>query len=132
MLALSLWQPWATAVIDHGKDVENRVWAPPARVIGQRIAIHAGRRVDAAALDQARAAGYELPDPLPAGVLLGTVRLVDAHHASACRAGCSPWAEPGVHHWVLTDPRPLARPVPCRGFQRLWTVPTILIGGTTR
>jgi len=42
MKALTLKQPWAWAVAHAGKDVENRTWKPPASVIGQRIAIHAG------------------------------------------------------------------------------------------
>jgi len=129
MLALSLYQPWASAVILLGKDVENRRWAPPARVIGQRIAIHAGRRVDQAALADARAADVPLPEPLPTGALVGTVRLAEAHHATSCGCSCSTWADPGAHHWLLADPRPLTHPVACRGFQRLWTVPTDLIGG---
>lgn len=124
MFAISLWQPWATAVIEYGKDIENRTWEPPSRMVGQRIAIHAGRRVDQGALANARRAGYPLPDPLPAGMVLGTVRLVEVHHARTCRARCSDWAESDAHHWRLADPRPAPEPVPCRGFQRLWRLPS--------
>lgn len=127
MKALTVWQPWATAILAHGKDIENRPWQPPAAVIGRRIGIHAGLRVDQTALREARDAGYELPDPPPTGVLLGTVRVVGTHHADTCRTRCSPWAHRGAWHWELTDPRPLAKPIPCRGLQRLWTIPAYLL-----
>jgi hypothetical protein len=32
-------------------------------------------------------------------------------------------SSPGQWHWELTDVRPLAGPVPCRGAQRLWGLP---------
>ncbi|MGH3658983.1 MAG: hypothetical protein ACRDUA_20195, partial [Micromonosporaceae bacterium] len=66
-------QPWATLIFAHGKDVENRVWTPPDGVVGQRIAIHAGRTVDHELATAAHRAGYALPDPLQVGALLGTV-----------------------------------------------------------
>lgn len=46
MLALTLWQPWATAIAHHGKLVENRTWAPPTSLVSKRFAIHAGKRFD--------------------------------------------------------------------------------------
>lgn len=47
MKALTLWQPWATLVIEGIKPYEFRGWRPPAKMIGQRIVIHAAaRKVD--------------------------------------------------------------------------------------
>lgn len=123
MRALTVWQPYATAIMQHGKDIENRPWAPPAGLYRQRIAIHAGLRINRVAVAAAAAAGDVLPDPLPTGALLGLVRIVGAHHADTCDCACSAWAEPGCWHWELADPRPFPTPVPCRGYQRLWTVP---------
>lgn len=123
MYALTLIQPWATLVFAHGKDIENRMWVPPDRLVGQRIAVHAGRAVDHQLATDAHRAGYAMPDPLPAGALLGTVTLAEVHHAAECRLRCSLWADPDAFHWMLTDPRPMPEPVPCRGRQRLWTVP---------
>lgn len=61
MHALTIIQPWAWAVAHAGKDVENRTWAPPAALIGQDIAIHAGKApVDEEALDGL----YEVTGPL--------------------------------------------------------------------
>ncbi len=44
MMALTLWQPWATLVAEGLKPFEFRSWPAPSRLIGQRIAIHAGAR----------------------------------------------------------------------------------------
>lgn len=52
MYALTLNQPWAFAITDLGKDVENRTWKPPARLLGQRFAIHAAERWSADGLIQ--------------------------------------------------------------------------------
>lgn len=86
------------------------------------------------------------------GVLLGSVLVTDCHHGDECgrhpgctspmtgdspswhfdecaahddtrRNLCSRWAEPGVYHWTLTDPQPLAVQIPMKGRQRLWIVP---------
>ena len=43
MKALTLHQPWATMVALGSKPYETRSWPPPAKLIGQRIAIHAGK-----------------------------------------------------------------------------------------
>ena len=44
MRAISLHQPWASLIAEGHKDVETRSWAPPGRLVGQRIAIHAAKR----------------------------------------------------------------------------------------
>lgn len=44
MKALTLWQPWASLVAIGAKPYETRSWAPPDRLIGHRIAIHAAKR----------------------------------------------------------------------------------------
>ena len=45
MKALSLWQPHAS-LVEHGvKTNETRSWRPPAGLVGQRIAIHAAKKV---------------------------------------------------------------------------------------
>jgi hypothetical protein len=42
--ALTLWQPWASLIAASAKPYEWRGWPAPKRLIGQRIAIHAGAR----------------------------------------------------------------------------------------
>lgn len=46
MKAISLWQPWASLIACGAKPFETRHWAPPRELIGQRIAIHAAKKVD--------------------------------------------------------------------------------------
>lgn len=42
MKALTIRQPWAAFIGFGWKRIENRDWFPPASLIGERIAIHAG------------------------------------------------------------------------------------------
>lgn len=42
--ALTIWQPWATLIAILAKPYEFRGWRPPPRLIGKRLAIHAGAR----------------------------------------------------------------------------------------
>ena len=42
--AITLWQPWASLIAAGCKTFEFRSRAAPARLVGQRIAIHAGAR----------------------------------------------------------------------------------------
>jgi hypothetical protein len=140
MRALTLIQPWATAILTLGKDVENRKWAPGRKLIkiGERFAIHAGKKIDKAAYDDLvlNVIGpVEMPVPseLPTGVILGSVELAaisgewvdDDGPAELCMsARKSPWAVQGSPAWwVLRNPRLLATPIPCKGALGLWTVP---------
>jgi hypothetical protein len=52
------------------------------------------------------------------GAILAVADLVDV-----TRDASSPWAEPGQVHWLLANVRPLAEPVPCRGWQNVWDLP---------
>ena len=42
--ALTIWQPWASLIAAGAKPYEWRGWEAPRRLVGQRIAIHAGAR----------------------------------------------------------------------------------------
>jgi len=50
--ALSIREPWASAIVHGEKRIENRTWAPPARYIDTQIAIHAAKTYGRA--DQSR------------------------------------------------------------------------------
>ncbi len=51
--ALTVHQPWAGAIALGYKRIENRGWVPPKYIIGQHLAIHAGKRpMDEAAVDE--------------------------------------------------------------------------------
>jgi ASCH domain len=126
--ALTVWQPWADAIAHGSKRTENRPWPPPAAVIGQVIAIHAGMQVDHGAEPPD---GENWPDPgiplsaRPRGVIIAVARLAGCHRATdpRCMARpCSPWAAWVQFHWQLDQVRPLPEPIPARGSQRLWRV----------
>jgi hypothetical protein len=106
---LTVRQPWASATFRAGKNVENRRRRTHYR---GRLWIHAGTF---SPRDQADrwAADHELwlPDePLPRGVILGSLELVDCVDDSD-----SPWALPNHYHWLLRAPMLLVRPVPHSG-----------------
>lgn len=110
--ALTLWQPWGSAVAHLGKDVENRGHHRGYRGL---VLIHAGLRVDQTALRRVPA-GLELPKK----AVVAVARIADMH--TGCDGRCSPWAEPDpcVWHWQLADVHALTRPVPTPGAQGLW------------
>ena len=113
MKALTVRQPWASAIIWAGKDVENR--SRPSSCRG-RLWIHAGLRLEAADVLPAGT-------PVPRGAIIGYVTLTGCVQGSA-----SPWAIPGYWHWQLADPVALAEPIPARGALGLWQLPPELIG----
>ena len=43
MKAITLHQPWASLVAVGAKQIETRSWRCPKSIVGERIAIHAGR-----------------------------------------------------------------------------------------
>jgi hypothetical protein len=70
---------------------------------------------------------------MPFGAVAALAEVAGCHHATDCfghspesgnyRGYCSPWAAAGQFHIVLTNVRPLATPVPCRGMLGLWRLP---------
>lgn len=137
MKALTLWQPWAWAIAHAGKDVENRTWAPPAYMIGERIAIHAGKRFDEEAwtflsdpccspIDESLAAEdglFDVPcaDEIARGAVVAVATLAEVLRFGEGEARGWPWYG-GPVGWVLTDVVAM-EPVPCRGAQGLWDLP---------
>jgi hypothetical protein len=138
--ALTVKQPWAWAIVSGGKDVENR--SRPTKYRGQ-IYIHAGKSRDSEALKFPAFRKLDLDfDTTGAtdqgidlsGMVIGTVDLVDCHHADDCReqhfnyldghwiTRCSEWAMPRHYHWVLANPRPLACPFPEKGKLGIWNL----------
>ena len=135
LVALTVRQPWASAIIYGGKDVENRTWQTGHR---GRLLIHAGKAVDWNAPDHAWAAAGLVPyrrgagrqnwtASLALGVIIGTVDLTASHLDAECWhlddhrvAFCSRWAMRDQFHWTLAEPRPFRQPVPANGKLGLW------------
>ena len=147
MDALTLWPEWAFAWRWLGKDVENRSWRPPARLIGQRLAIHAAvtppttMRLRAMCITAQEAHGeghcYDTgPRKAPwvrwrwslwrtrpvrtEPITLGAI-LGTAIVGEPTRESDSPWAMPGQWHWPLLEPQYFDEPVPAKGRQGLWS-----------
>ncbi len=138
MRALTLWQPWAWAIVAGHKLVENRPWPPPANLWADEvIAIHAGKTWDdggaESILELLDLAEFPV-DPLvtAAGAVVGVarvsnfVRVNSSHHqhhpADALTDEERRWFF-GPYGWVLRDVRRLDVAVPCRGYQMLWKLP---------
>lgn len=139
MRALTLWQPWGWAIVAGYKPVENRPWAPPRNMLGVPFAIHAGKKwdTDGAAWILAALGCQEFStDSLvtAAGAVIGvaTIERVVYGDPELVHSGRHPgtltpdqrrWFF-GPYGWVLRDVRRLAEPVPCRGAQMFWTLPS--------
>ncbi|MQY14985.1 hypothetical protein SRB5_51620 [Streptomyces sp. RB5] len=110
MRALTIRQPWADAIAHGAKRVENRTWTTDYR---GPLLIHAGAQ-------WAEHVWGPSDGPDVRSAVLAVATLTDIHPSRRC---CDPWGEwqPNVHHWVLTDVRTLARPVPATGRLSLWT-----------
>jgi hypothetical protein len=121
MLALTILQPWAWAILRGGKRIENRRWRPPPSLLGKRFALHAGKSTvelvshDVRTFITKRTDGMTWePDGLYLGAMVGTAKLIGVVQESR-----DPWFA-GPYGWVLDEVRELEAPIPCRGFQMLW------------
>lgn len=141
MKALTIWQPWATMIVEGWKPREFRRWAAPASIVGQRIVIHAAKRpmkagelraimdyvtsrdgtldgIDIKAMDLLeRVWRRETELPMAAAIgsaTLGTPRPV----APRTREGVKP-----AYAWPMIDVRKFAEPIPCKGAQGFWEWP---------
>jgi len=129
---LTVLQPWASALIYGPKRVENRMWQPNSpllqkarTLIGQRIAIHAGKQWYSG-MEPAHKSSIH-----PLGAVLGTMRLDAVIPKDIRRDGLvlnhlkwtlsHSWAEADSNVWlVLADPQPFDKPIPTRGQQGWW------------
>lgn len=116
MKALSIHQPWAWALANGHKPLENRNW--PTQYRGELL-IHATKTFDHEGLGWIRERFPELrkllPDQFDLGGIVGLGQLVGCVQASA-----SPWFV-GRYGFVLHEARPLPF-VPLRGQQGLFEV----------
>ena len=149
MRALSLHVEWLWAILHLDKRIENRSWAPPAKFVGQRIALHGTQRTPTAddldaMIAAAREAGWEvLPHPLydvgwvfqrpgqRAPVILEGPELADLRGrvaatvllAGSTSGSAGPWRMPGLVHWDLAEVVAVPGPIIVKGAQRLWRLP---------
>lgn len=128
MKAISLWQPWASAIPLGLKSIETRHWE--TRYRGE-IAIHAAKRFGGAerAFALSEVALGRLPSRLPLGAVVAVVHLSNIRPSEELKLEVSAIERlygnygPGRFGWVLEDVRALATPIPCLGRQGIFNLP---------
>ena len=124
MRALTLWQPWASAIAVGMKRMETRSWGTTYR---GPLAIHAARRpMGPGELELLE--DYPLPygaSDVPLGAIVATCTLADVvrcNGAMVVDVVEDAWGDfsEGRFAWVLTDVAPLRSPIPMPGARGLW------------
>lgn len=121
MKAITVRQPWAWAIINAGKNIENRSWNTHFR---GTVAIHAAVGMTRNEYEQGcesikskRRIKIPAYEELERGAIIGTVEIVDCVQDSDSR-----WFG-GEYGFVLSRPKKLREPIPCKGALRFWNVP---------
>ncbi len=143
MRALTLWRPWDEPVGDGSKPVENRGWPPPGFILGEHIAIHAGKHYQAEAVRFIRDRGYRVmsrseSDNFRAGHVVSVVRVAGYRDTRDGKINMKYMGDPaqlprvlamheepywiGPVGWWFDEATPI-QPVACGGHQGLWTLP---------
>ena len=150
MDAMTLYQPWASGLALGDKINETRDWCPPRRLIGSRLAIHAGRRrlrvnertapeLHRAITESnlAREYGPDWHGKLPRGAVVATALVTGLFYVARRRGDQlalegygespgdvrpDPWGDfrPGRWIWTLRDVVRLDPPVPAIGGRKIW------------
>jgi hypothetical protein len=122
--ALSVRQPWAWAIAEGLKRIENRTWTTSYR---GPLVIHASsNRRDLESEHVSLLPAFD-PESLRFGVAAALVELVDVLTVRQARRAFpgDPFVM-GPYCWVVEDPRPL-RPLTVRGSLGIFHVPKKLI-----
>ncbi len=120
--ALSFRQPWAELVLQGKKSLDLRTWSTRYRGV---LGIFASQTIEK---EPCLAFGLD-PDQLTAGAVIGLVDLtsiVELDEQSYAQRtgehlGGRSYQSP-LYGWELTNPRPIAQPIPARGRQLLFEV----------
>jgi len=144
MKAISIWQPHASLIVMGLKPFETRSWTAWKSLIGKRIWIHAGKALDDlldlneyledrnaghhdqdydAYVEALRACGFKYLRDMPRGCLIGTA-VLEASLPTENLTNPGPFGNfgPGRFAWQMTDPIPLATPIPFAGKQGFFEV----------
>jgi hypothetical protein len=137
MKAISLWQPWASAIAVGAKKIETRSWWTSYR---GPLAIHAAKLQNDElrdfwtwkVCDPLREAGYARFELLPFGAIVATCHLTECLRSTDIDGLTRQERDfgdfaPGRYGWVLRDVVALKTPIPFRGAQGFFDCP--LIGG---
>jgi hypothetical protein len=117
MKAITVKHPWAWAIVNGVKKIENR--SRPTIHRGPLL-IHAGLSKSDLGQEGDRMPGLPAYDQLVYGAIIGVVDVVDC--VTVDKVAGEPFAE-GPWCWLLANARSLPTPFPCRGFLGFWTPP---------
>jgi hypothetical protein len=138
MKAISLWQPWASAIALGVKTIETRSWQTSYR---GPLLIHAARKWGKLAQDFAateKALGRLTLDRVPLGAFVAVCNLVDIEPSQDLELTISPieklygnyqW---GRYGWKLEEVRAFDEPIGYRGAQGLFEVPDAVVAEALR
>lgn len=129
MKAISLWQPWAQWIAERHKTIETRTHDRFKALVGQRIAIHAAKRVDPDAL---RRAGLYWPEPAlmkiaeaskNLGVIVCTAYVCESRPLCPADAYAALIECKTPRFGLILDfINKLDPPIPCKGMQGIFEV----------
>jgi hypothetical protein len=122
MKAITIRQPWAWAILNAGKDIENRSWNTGFRGL---VAIHAAKGMtkyeyeDGCEFIKSIKQRIKIPmyEDLERGAIIGVVEITDCVQDYP-----SPWFF-GEYGFVLSHPRKLPKSISCKGALSFWDVP---------
>jgi hypothetical protein len=130
MKALSLWQPWASAMASNAKQIETRSW--PTAYRGELVICAAKRKPTRAELSGLNDSVVKtLAEVLPYGAALCIVELYDCWRTERVNGLRQPISDmerefgdysPGRWAWLTRNLRVLQSPVPILGRQGLWNL----------
>jgi len=131
MKAISLWQPYASAIPCGLKRFETRHWTTKHR---GPIAIHAAKRLtpDQRAFIRREQLAGRLPAELPFGMVVAVVNICAIFTTDFIRGAIDPVETiygdytPNRFAWSLCDIRPV-KPFPFKGGQGMFNVPDELL-----
>lgn len=120
MKALSLTQPWASLITDHGMNVENRTWNTKHRGF---FAIHATKTYREEEFNFCRQA-FKIklaPENTPFGAIIGFAELTSTITAEEVTSKTRKWFL-GDYGFVMQNIIKLKTPVPTKGSLSFWDV----------
>ncbi len=132
--AITVRQPFASAIAIGGKPLENRSWKFPGTIeLPRYIAIHAGRELYDLSAEGARELMQLWPGlpqdeaDLPMSAIVGIVKVIRTSNLAEARTWCANngiderWAV-GPCCWMMPRRIALKTPIPYKGAQGLWPV----------
>ena len=139
MRATTLYQPWASLIVDGIKIIETRDWSPHVAAIGDLLAIHAGKYV-VKQLDESlyhaivSLYGFDWQNNIPYGSVLGHATLKNvvqvkrnddefAYYNFSEKVPIDIYGDfnVGRYLWFLDDIVKYENPIPAKGHFKIWS-----------